>query len=969
MVVDNCPSDLHRRLTEIVSSAGSRVSVMTIEYDIREDQPEGTEVFEMEPASIAMTETLVRRRFPEVSGVDASTIAEFSGGNARIAIALAGTVQRGESISGLADEELFRRLFHQNQVPDPHLLRAGEVCALVYSFEGTNTEADSELARLGRLARQDAEDLYARVAELRRRDLVQARSEWRAVLPHAVANRLAKLALQNIPVKAIETELVNAAPERLRRSFSRRLGYLHDSAEATTIIGAWLQPGGILAEVAELDSIGAEMFRNIAPVAPKAVLTALERALQDPTQAELIAKQDVFVRLLRSLAYEPELFGGCVESLAVLATLERKGTDGEAAKALFSLFFPYLSGTHATLEQRVASMEALIRSDDTLKRLLGVRALKALLEAWHFTSSYDFQFGSRSRDHGYHPNFDQLRAWYAGVLRSAEAMVESDLAAAVEIRCAVAGTFRGLWVKAGMYDDLERVSRTFLAKSYWREGWIAVRTTLSFDADDMDDDVRQRLTRLEGELRPRNLVERVRSIVLSRVRSGLDVESYDEVDDDDPAQGYQRAERLAEQLGEELIADEPTFRELLPEIISSSGKMLSFGAGLSAGPDPRRIWYELAQAFDEAPKEQREAQLFLGFIRKLAEREPELAIKLLSEAVEHPVLGILFPALQCSVPIDPDGVQRLRRSLDAEIAPIGMYRCLATGRAHATVSAADLKDLVSRIAAKAESFHVALEIVFFRLFADRNAKAEHEPEVVEVGRALLSDLQFDKVNHRVDHELQLIVTACLCGPDAADIAADLCERFKVASESRRAALVLDEYHDFFTALCTVQPQVVLDSLFGGTQEEHQKVRRMFESLSRHRKSPLAALPDDEVIAWCDLEPGTRYVTIACVIPYLKGPEEELGSHWSEVALRMMQRAPDPVAVARAFTSRFRPSGWTGSLAAILESRKDLLTRLEHDPQLHLAEFAREETQRLTQEIESTTKWEAELHRGMDQRFE
>src|SRR5216683_1183666 len=86
--------------------------------------------------------------------------------------------------------------------------------------------------RLGKLVGQDAQSVYAKVAELRRRDLVQARSVWRALLPHAIANRLAALALQNIPLATIETQLESAAPERIKKSFSRRLGYLHEDSSA-----------------------------------------------------------------------------------------------------------------------------------------------------------------------------------------------------------------------------------------------------------------------------------------------------------------------------------------------------------------------------------------------------------------------------------------------------------------------------------------------------------------------------------------------------------------------------------------------------------------------------------------------------------------------------------------------------------------------------------------------------------------
>ncbi len=95
LVIDNCPQELHRRLSELVRAAGSTVSVITIEYDIQDDEPEGTDVFALEPSSPDLVKKLVSRRFPSLSDVDAQTIAEFSGGNARIALALA--VVRGAS--------------------------------------------------------------------------------------------------------------------------------------------------------------------------------------------------------------------------------------------------------------------------------------------------------------------------------------------------------------------------------------------------------------------------------------------------------------------------------------------------------------------------------------------------------------------------------------------------------------------------------------------------------------------------------------------------------------------------------------------------------------------------------------------------------------------------------------------------------------------------------------------------------
>jgi hypothetical protein len=51
LVIDNCPPELHLRLSELGRHPDSKVSLITVEYDIREDEPEGTEVFTLESSS------------------------------------------------------------------------------------------------------------------------------------------------------------------------------------------------------------------------------------------------------------------------------------------------------------------------------------------------------------------------------------------------------------------------------------------------------------------------------------------------------------------------------------------------------------------------------------------------------------------------------------------------------------------------------------------------------------------------------------------------------------------------------------------------------------------------------------------------------------------------------------------------------------------------------------------------------
>lgn len=171
LIVDNCPPDLHRKLTKICSGATSTVDLLTVEYDVRDHVPEETNVFSLEPASEGVIEKLIQKRFTHIGQIDARTIAEFSGGNARVAIALANTVEQGETLSGFRDEELFERLFYQRHNPNENLLISAEACSLVYSFEGTDaTSEKSELKFLASLVGKSGSDLYRDIETLKQRD-------------------------------------------------------------------------------------------------------------------------------------------------------------------------------------------------------------------------------------------------------------------------------------------------------------------------------------------------------------------------------------------------------------------------------------------------------------------------------------------------------------------------------------------------------------------------------------------------------------------------------------------------------------------------------------------------------------------------------------------------------------------------------------------------------------------------------
>lgn len=84
LIVDNCGIELHRKLCARMRSTPGAVSLITVEYDISDDEPENTDTYKLEPASSEIIEKLIERHYPQLSQPEVRTITAFSEGNSRV---------------------------------------------------------------------------------------------------------------------------------------------------------------------------------------------------------------------------------------------------------------------------------------------------------------------------------------------------------------------------------------------------------------------------------------------------------------------------------------------------------------------------------------------------------------------------------------------------------------------------------------------------------------------------------------------------------------------------------------------------------------------------------------------------------------------------------------------------------------------------------------------------------------------
>jgi hypothetical protein len=968
LIVDNCPPDLHRRLSETCRAPASTISVITVEYDVRDDQPEGTQVATLDTSSLPLIQKLIQRRYPHVSQVDATTIADASGGNARIAVALAETVGASDTLADLTNEELFERLFRQRQESDKALFRSAQACSLLYSFDGETLEGPTaELPRLASLAGQLTADIYMHISELQRRELVQSRSVWRAVLPHAIANRLAGRTLEDIPFTLIDQQLVQGGTERTAKSFSRRLTFLHDHPRAIAIVRDWLAPLGRLGNVAKFDAVQDAMFKNIAPVIPEATLVALERVgITSRDTADSV--WHTHRSLLRSLAYDPILFDRSARMLAHAMMKSARETELNAESAYFtSLFSIYLSGTHASIEIRLAVIEELLRSLNSRSQALGLEALKTALRTSYFSSHYRFEFGARSRDYGYHPRTSvEIKAWYATAVRFIEKLALDEGMLANELREILTQSFPGLWASAGIRSELDSIFRRFATTTFWPGGWIACRKAMQLLNEETGAPDALLLSALEATLRPSNLRNRIQAMVLGNAGHALDPDNLDS--GNDLTNTLEKLEDVARSLGEAAAIEVTALRDLLPDLLRGGNRVWAFGQGLArAAPDKRGTWELLVQQLEYILKDRRDIQILRAFLSEVWTADETLAQDLLDGASDHPILQPFLPLLHSAVTLDERGVARMENALYQNQIPIQAFRNLAYGKTTHRLSAQSLHNLLLKISDKPEGFSVALEILHMRLFSSGPDHRQHEPEILAVGQMLLRRVSFCGDHQRDDYQRAEVAKACLVGPHAEPIAAAVASSLKQAITDGKTYAF--DNNNLLTALLEKHPVAVLDALFKGNQQDREDGVRVFDHIGEHCAQSLDVVSCETLIAWCDVDKIMRYPLLAHLVTLAQRSGPPGSQTWSEQSKALLANAPDPEQVLATFIDRFRPCSWSGSRAALMEANGQLLESIDMLIPQSAHAFAMNAKAQFAEVVARERMAEDANDRGRDERFE
>jgi hypothetical protein len=965
VVVDNCPPDLHRDLAERLSKTVNQVKVITVEYDLRDDRPNETEVVRMEAEGEEIVEKLLQRRHSEMGRDDVHRIARLSDGNARLAIAIANAVPETGSLSSLGDFALFERLFWQRGAHNDELSRAAGALSLVYSFDIEGKEAPEELNFLGEIVELSRLAMHRYATALVTSGLAQARGHWRAVLPHALANRLAGEALCSIPVDVLADHFAAPNAQRLRKSLARRLGYMHNLDQAKRVVRRWMEPGGPLdATLVRPDSDVLDILDRAGHLVPSETLklvSAFSGQLLDDRYASTQLPR--LISVAQATAFELEHFEPACD---VLLELILKGEDIKArinSEHLTAMFYLYRSGTLAETDRKREFVRKCIKSEDSRIRRLGLEMLRNALK-WTALSggvlSYD---SARPNADGWHPKGKAVLEWFRAFLDLATEFGSASASdVRNDVRQAVARSLHGLWRLQDLRDDLIAVSHTLQAAAPWPEGYHAFRKILYVDIrrnGETDAVDRDRISAEIETLKPEGLADEIRAIISARWN--WDVEVSDDTGEASRSAEQKRVETL-ERLGKALAEDSVTLGKVSSEIFCADGPSLApLGAGMARGVnDIRAHWDHLLSAFLSVSQKGLRADVLSGFLAELDRLDPELGDNIRDEILVNPSLVPLYRSFVREANLDESGFERLLTALENKASNARQFDDFLWRENH-QMSDKMRVIFLDALLAKPLGEQAVLNGLTMLLHVEMKRPRAWPQSICDRGIMAVCKLietASEHVSDEADHEAAAVVSASLPGAST-----EMTEAL-FAALRRHAKKHYGRIYDFDqtgAAMAKAKPLDFLSFAESIIQDTGSNAHRFFET-GFQDTSLLADVPTHDLREWCSQGATDRWTMVASgVSPWTKNDGKEA---LNLQALELLAVAPSKVAIIQAFCSSIELKVTSGDRAVIVEGRLNAVRVLLGSPDSEMGRAAAPFIEAIEKKL---TRIQEQEQRGQEER--
>lgn len=942
IVVDNCEKEMHLALAKKCQLPESLISLITVEYDAKVDDIVESSNYYLTSSSDEIIRKYLKENFDSIHDANINTITTCSGGNFRLAKYLAASIENNSTIGILNNSELFDRLFMKKNKVDNNLLVTAEICSILFSFN-----INDELEHLSTITNIGYNEIYKNVSILKDMQIIQARGNMRAVLPHALANKLASDCLKKIKLSKIID--VAKKSNRMFLSFSRRIKYLHTSKEAKEVAEIIIRSD----DFNKLEFISkekVEILKNLTYIIPNEVLNKIMYIKNKEFFSRKNKNFNEIVEILINLAYDSNKFEIVCPMLIKFACSEEENENNYSIRRrLYNLFHIYLSGTHATIEQRIKIVNDLIKSKDIKYKDLGFKLLDEVMQTRNFFGNY-IDFGAQKRDYGYQPkNHLEIKNWYENIVQFCTEKMAENINKSI-IMDILANNFNGL-IGVGLIENLYNIIIQTTEQNTWPEMWVAVKSFKHFNKHKIEHKVMLILDKIEKITEPKSLQDKFKVYVMSKKRlyiSAADItDNWDYIDKVTYDLGRQFGENIdAFNDNLELICGVKNYRDFI------FGKGLAFN--IDNGIVILNILFEKL-TIDELSKN---INLISGIIFGISSDHGKVS-EVMNSILDNEKIRIIYPKLQSSYSLVNEDIDRIISSFKYNL-PIADYTNIIYKIEN--IDNSSLVELINQMPNCIESIQFKI-LLLYNLFYHKR----FDTNFLDIGAEVVSKYPFSKIflkNKHINYELSKIIKIIFNDKKYTKHVKLIFARIK--EQAKKEYISFYDYEDFLGFLIEKYPTQFLDVFIDNISENYNL--RWFLDYTFHKK-PLSYINDKQMISWIETN-GNINEIIELVEPYYYDKPNNKYI-WSDLGLYFVEKINNEnnIEMLNKLINTIYPSSWDETLPDLLRKRVSLLDELTTNIKTCCRDEVVMEKSRLLQRIDIEEERFSMKRRNMFNSFE
>lgn len=946
VIIDNCSASLHKQLMGICKSEKARLSLITVEYDVRDESVEETAAFILKPATDNVIERLISNNYPQISLDGVRHLVELSGGNARLALLLAKCgAESGRDVNLINDTELFNRLFWQKGRQDTMLEKTAEVFSLLYSADFEDEEKEGELYKLSEMAGIKLRDAVRNLQELKERSILQTRGKWCAILPHALSNYLAERSIRYYRKEELRKTIIAAGTQRMKVSFAHRLSFLANEEIVRQIAEEWLKTE--FRDLARICEWQAQCFGHLAKVQPDISLDYLER---DWDRLRDYAYQtNRFIGIVSDLAYYPKYFGRCIE----LLIKREKGNDLHSILGKYFQYNSYMNRQCADVR-----LEKLRQWMGEGKEGLVFICLESVLEHgyWGRAEYGDYYIHDKSMKQN---TAEDERYWFVQFTSCIKDLVTDGKCQDLFGMQQFGHRFLALACQ-GYGSEVDEVVREIRKRTFWKVGFIAVQHKLHFQDRYTGDDVK-RLQDLAAILRPGNLEEEILYWCTSST-----YELYN-LDDSIEETGRRHNEKI-KHYGCMLADDFELYEQVSKRLILSQAGFFLFviGRELRKSLFSDKIWDVSCDVLGKNEYSIGNVYILEGLI---ADATYEEVVKgKLTGLLENDALIPAYIVLVARGNFLQMELPRFLQVVKAHKTKITWFNILNSSSGFIGLSLEDFMLCIHALDEYTDAGATIFDLISTKLHNEKEKRGEISEEMKCVILTYIAKSSLSLFSHERNTSTDLMYNS------VKTIISFTCSG-KMDSSRQYISLFYDwvkediekKYrgsHDVFLLLdelYRLQPMLFLDTFV----ENVERYSNIFNALEdRYREGPLSKINSAELILWCNQKPDERYNKVfICTRGY---DNIEGKCQWRDCVLTALKIVRDRKSLVDKLMDKIEPTFTNSEWSIERERREGLFELFEADDDIEIVNMAknrRKEYQDLTEQFRlSERKREREMQR-------